>query len=335
MARAALGGLATNCWVSSLVRPAVGGDPDIMATMTRIRTGWRLTEKSWSMIRQVRSLLLFPILSTIFILFAAVIIWGPAIALIGPPKHLVIGHKHLGYQLTHDLSQLSDQSPAYYVVFGVFGYIATALGVYFNGALAACASQVLEGKETNVSQGLAAANKRMGAILGWAALATTIGVILRQIESRFGWAGSIARILLGAGWVVASFFAIPALALEGAGPWSTLKRSVQIVKQKWGEGVTGYVAISAITGLAVLGIILPTVMLAVALSGTGSVFAVIVVAAIGVAALLAVSVVSSAMINVFRVAVYRYALSAAPQGVFSTDDLESAFPPRKKFWGKS
>ncbi|WP_234810368.1 DUF6159 family protein, partial [Mycolicibacterium moriokaense] len=42
-------------------------------------------------------------------------------------------------------------------------------------------------------------------------------------------------------------------ALEGTGPIRSLKRSVAVVRAKWGEGATGQVAISAVTGLIVFG----------------------------------------------------------------------------------
>ncbi|MGZ8815615.1 MAG: DUF6159 family protein [Mycobacterium sp.] len=109
-------------------------------------------------------------------------------------------------------------------------------------------SRSLRGEDTKVGEGLSAAMRRIGPILGWTLVAFTVGLVLRFLENRFPIAGRIAVWISGAAWAIATFFVVPVIALEGTGPFRSPKRSVQVVKAKWGEGATGQVASSAVTG---------------------------------------------------------------------------------------
>ena len=62
-------------------------------------------------------------------------------------------------------------------------------------------------------------------------------------------------------WALVTFMAVPVIAIEGTGPLETLKRSASIFKQKWGQQITGNIAIGGAVFL--LGI-LPAVLLIVA-----------------------------------------------------------------------
>lgn len=47
--------------------------------MGRISRGWALTKQSWAVLKNDRSLVVFPLLSAIFAILAAVAIWAPAL----------------------------------------------------------------------------------------------------------------------------------------------------------------------------------------------------------------------------------------------------------------
>ena len=65
---------------------------------------------------------------------------------------------------------------------------------------------------------------------------------LRALETRSELA-TIAAALVGGAWSVMSLLAIPAIALEDAGPVEAIKRSGSLFKQHWGGRVTGMAAI--------------------------------------------------------------------------------------------
>ena len=121
---------------------------------------------------------------------------------------------------------------------------------------------------------------------------------------------------------------IPVLALEGSGPWRSIKRSVAVVKARWGEGATGSVAISAVTGIVVVLVMLGGAAVGFALFAAGLQPLGIAVIAVAVAAVIVVSIISSALSEIFRVAVYQYAVTGATPGAFDDALLQNAFDGR-------
>jgi hypothetical protein len=282
--------------------------------MERISRGWALTKQSWGVLKSDRSLVIFPILSTIFALIAVVVIWLPTVSMSGALAGEAI----------------NENDPAYYIAAAATAYVSTFIAVFFNVALAACAVRSLRGEDTTVGEGIRAALQRIGPILGWTLVAATVGLILRLLEERVPVAAKIAVWIAGAAWAVATFFVIPVLALEGGGPWRSLKRSVAVVKERWGEGATGTVAISAVTGLVVLLMILIGAACRFALFAAGLQPLAIAVVAIVVTGVIVVSIISSALSEIFRVAVYEYAVTGATPGAFDNGLLQNAFDGRTR-----
>ncbi len=282
--------------------------------MDRISRGWALTKQSWGVLKSDRSLVIFPMLSTIFALIAVAVIWLPTASMSG----VLAGEA------------INENDPAYYIAAAATAYVSTFIAVFFNVALAACAVRSLRGEDTTVGEGIRAALQRIGPILGWTLVAATVGLILRLVEERVPLAGRIAVWIAGAAWAVATFFVIPVLALEGGGPWRSLKRSVAVVKERWGEGATGTVAISAVTGLVVVLMILIGAVCGFALYAAGLQPLAIAVVAIVVTGVIVVSIISSALSEIFRVAVYEYAVTGATPGAFDNGLLQIAFDGRTR-----
>jgi hypothetical protein len=280
--------------------------------MGRIATGWALTKQSWAVLKNDRSLVIFPILSAVFATIAVVVIMVPAVF----ADAIVQGG--------------SDNQDG--IIFAIGGavtiYVSTFFAIFFNVALTACAARSLRGEDTKVSEGISAAMRQLGPILGWTLVAGTVGVILRVLQDRLPLLGQIAVWIAGAAWSVATFFVIPVIALEGTGPVASLKRSVQVVKAKWGEGVTGQAAISAATGLIVFGVVFGGGGIASALVAINLKPVAIAVGAVTAAAVIIVAIISSALNSIFRVAVYDYAASGQTPAGFDPQLVQSAFGAR-------
>lgn len=277
--------------------------------MGRIANGWALTKQSWTVLKNDRSLVIFPILSAVFAMIAFVLIWVPTAITAGFLSN----------------GTVDENNPIIVVGAVVTIYVSTFIAIFFNVALAACAERSLRGEDTTVGEGVAAAMRRIGPIIGWTLVAGTVGLILRVLEERFPLLGRIAVWIAGAAWAVATFFVIPVIALEGAGPFRSLKRSVQVVKAKWGEGATGQVAISAATGLIVFGIVFVGGGIAYALVAVNLAPVGFAVGAVAVAAVIVVAIISSALNSIFRVAVYQYAASGQMPAGFDPQLVQSAF----------
>jgi hypothetical protein len=277
--------------------------------MGRISRGWALTQQSWDVLRKDRSLLVFPILAAVFAVVATAAIWFPAAILRG----FFAGHP------------VDNHDPVIYIALGVAAYISTFFSIFFNVALASCAVRSMRGEDTKVSEGISAAMKRLGPIIAWTLVTTTVGLILKILEERLPFLGRIAVWLAGAAWEIATFFVVPVVALEGTGPWESLKRSVNVVKARWGEGATGAATIGLVTFLITFGIILVGGAGTVALFAAGVPLLGIILMGVVIAAVMVVALISSALSQIFRVAVYQYGVSGeAPTG-FDGQMLQNAF----------
>jgi hypothetical protein len=268
--------------------------------MSRIKRGWGLTKKSWGLLNEHRELIRFP-------LYGAVATIVPAIVFLGPGLYLF------------DKDQLAGAIPL--VVIGV--YALSVIGFYFSVALAACADMIFRGQEATVGDGLAVARSRFTQICGWAAVNTAISAVMGVLENQGGIGGQIAARLVGMAWSLVTFLAVPVIAIEGTGPLETLKRSASLFRDRWGQQITGNIAIGgAVFLLGVLPAVLLIVIGVAVWSSAAFLGALLVV--IGAIVLAVALLVSKALSGIFGVALYRYALDGEVVGGFTREDLESA-----------
>ena len=205
-------------------------------------------------------------------------------------------------------------------------YLVCFVSAFVGVGLAAAADAALRGEDAGFGQGLRVARSRVRAITGWALINALLSIVLRALETRseLAW---IATALVGGAWSVVSLLAIPAIALEDAGPIDAIKRSGSLFKQHWGGRVSGMAAIGF--GVFVLVMLPAMALMAVGvliLSDGGS-------AGIGGGALLltlgavlfaAAAVLSNALRQIFAVALFRFTVSGEAIGGFATADLENA-----------
>jgi hypothetical protein len=117
-------------------------------------------------------------------------------------------------------------------IFVAFAYMVVSLLVlYVHASLMVAAQHRLEGSYTDFDAATDAVNSRLGVMMGWAAIAATIGLLLKRIASgRFGQRG--ARIW-GETWT--GFLVLPVMMSEGSSPFEALRRSSELYDQTWGE----------------------------------------------------------------------------------------------------
>jgi hypothetical protein len=267
--------------------------------------GWRLTKGAWVLIRRDPTMV--------------------SIALMGAGCGLAGGAAILYFSGYFGSSTHSRGALALAAIIGL--YPMTFLSVFFNVALAGAAAASFDGRPIGVREALGISWKRVGRIAQWSLLAAGVGLVLEQIASRIPGAGRLASWLLGAAWSLATIFAVPLLALEGAGPLETAKESVHLIKSKWGEGITGLASIGIWTVFVTIPI---AIVFALGLSVRNrDATAGAALIAIAVGAILLVSALSLATRQVFSVALYRYASGAPNTGSFAAADLEEPFRRRR------
>lgn len=266
--------------------------------------GWRLTRAAWALIRRDPTMV-------------SIALMGAGCGLAGGAALLYFS----GYlsSPTHSRGDL-----ALAAIIGI--YPMTFLSVFFNVALAGAAAASFDGQPIGVREALGISWARLGRIAQWSLLAAGVGLLMEQIASRVPGAGRLASWLLGAAWGLATIFAVPLLALEGAGPLETAKESVRLIKGRWGEGITGLAGIGVWTVFALIpvGIL---VGVGLGIRGSDATLGAALIA-IAVGAILLVSAVSLATQQVFTVALYRYANGATNTPGFSAADLEEPFRRR-------
>jgi len=268
--------------------------------MRRIKRGWGLTKKSWALLREHPSLIRFPLYGAVATTLLAIVFLGPGLYL-------------------WDEDQLAGAIPL--IALGV--YVLSFVGFYFGVGLAACADMIFRGQEASVGDGLAVARTRLAQISGWAAVSTAISLVMGVVENQGGALGTIAARLVGMAWSLVTFIAVPVIAIEGTGPLETIKRSGSLFRERWGQQITGNLAIGGAVFL--LGV-LPAIALIVGgvavWSSAAFLGALLVI--VGALVLAIALLISRALSGIFGVALYRYALDGEVVGGFTQEDLESA-----------
>lgn len=272
----------------------------------RISRSWTLVKASASVLRSDKELLLFPVISSVATLLVAATFLVPVIGLrlfeggeIGPLGAV------LGF-----LFYLAQ----YFVIF------------FFNTALVGAAMIRLEGGDPTVADGLRIARSKLGVILGYAAIAATVGILLKVLGERAGAVGRIIINLVGMAWTLATFLVVPVLVARDVGPLDAVRESVQLLKRTWGENIAGNLGIGAAFGLLTGLVVVLAIAATVGAAMLGGAALALTVGVLGALCIALVAVVQAALSGIYSAALYRYAVDGqAPAGFGG--ELSQAFRP--------
>ncbi len=184
-------------------------------------------------------------------------------------------------------------------------------------ALIHCTHLYFKGEEVTVKKGLQFSISRIGSIFTWALFAGTIGFILKMIQQRSGIIGKIVTGLIGIVWSIATFFVVPVIAYENLGPVDAVKRSSQLMGQKWGETLTSRFSFGLIQLIAFIALALPLYLL-------GSLIHPVLGIALAVVAVFIVITIMSAAQTIFVSAVY-HNITDEPVAYFDNQLVDSLF----------
>ncbi|HUR35570.1 MAG TPA: DUF6159 family protein [Vicinamibacterales bacterium] len=199
-----------------------------------------------------------------------------------------------------------------------FLYVALyAVGIFFQCAVVAGATERMRGGEPTIVTALAAASRHIVRIVLWACLAATVGMALRAIQDRVGLLGKVVVGLLGAAWSLATFFVVPVLVLEDVYIGDVLGRSVEIFKEHWGETMVGGASLGFVAFCAWVALAIATALLVSAVGTPG-----LVLLAVGGIAL---TIFFSALQGVYLASLYRFATEGVVPPGFDKAILQSAF----------
>ena len=277
--------------------------------MGKLERSWRLMVASWNVLKEERSLVVFPLLSGIGTALVVASFWVP---LFNTQSLNALQHNH-GH----------DTTAAYTLLF-LFYFCCYLVTIFFNSALIACALDFMDGNRPTLRYGLSTAWERFPQIFGWAFVASTVGLALRMIEERVGLIGRIVVSLLGMAWTATAFLVVPVLIAEKRGPIEAYKTSATLLKESWGEQIIGNVGFGLV--IVLVGILPAVIIGAVLLAAFPK--AALFIISMGVIYLIALMLVQSTLFSIYQAAVYRYAADGkAPPG-FEDEYLVDAFRAR-------
>jgi hypothetical protein len=269
--------------------------------MGRIGRSFRLLAQAYRILLQDKELMVLPLISGVVI---AVVVVG------------------VGFGFGLNPWTIRRVEPPMYLPLFLMYVCAYAIGIFFQAAVVAGATERMRGGDPTIGSALAAAGRRAGPILMWAVVAATVGIVIRAIHERVGFVGRIIASLVGAAWSLGTFFVVPVLVLEERSVRASFTRSVGVFRQAWGETVIGGTTLGAAAFCAWMTLIALAGLLAWA---AGAV-------ALGVLAIGAVflMVFFSALDGIYVASLYQYATQGQVPPGLDRALLDQAFVEKRR-----
>ena len=278
--------------------------------VSRFERSWQLIKASRDVLRADSALLILPAVS------------GVATTAIAA-GFITLAVSNGAFEATRHGAAIEDKTPFYAWLFAWY-VVQYFVVIFFNTALVGAAIELLAGGRPTVGDALRLALGRIGAILGYAVISATVGVLLRALAERLGFVGRLIESMLGLAWTAATFLVVPILAAENIGPWDAITRSTALLRKTWGESLIGSAGISLVMSLGIAAVAAVGIGGGVLLFQVNRVVGVAMVAA-AVVAILLVILFTAALLAIYAAAVYCYAVSGKPPGAFDSELIRAAF----------
>jgi len=278
------------------------GDLGKIAMIEKFSRSWELVKASAAVLRSDKELMVFPVVSAVATLAVLATFLVPMI----------------GWRV------FSHGAASSVIWVFLFYFCQYTVIVFCNSALVAAAMIRLDGGDPTLADGFNAAKARLPSILGYAAIAATVGVLLKRMKDDDNLLMRLVGGGLGAAWTLATFLVVPVLVHQEVGPFEALRRSANLLRRTWGENAIGNVGIGMAFGLISFGIIVVGALLAFVAAQLSIALAVAIVV-VFVIGLLLLGVYQAALSGIYSAALYRYAMEGEAPPAFQALQLESAF----------
>jgi hypothetical protein len=280
----------------------------------RFVRSWELVKASAGVLAQDRELLMFPLIAS---LAAIAIVAAFVLPLLG--LGAFDGLDHAG----------GSNGETLLLVLGVaFCVVEYFVMIFFQSALVGAAMIRLRGGDPTVRDGLRIAWSRVGAILGYALIAATIGILLRSAQQRSGMIGRWVAGMIGVAWTVATYLVVPVLVTREVGPLEALRESARLLQRSWGENVIGQGGIGLVCGLLQFLLVLAGGLATAIAPVDRGVAPIAITITITAIAVILVALVQTALSGIYAAALYRHASGEQPAPGFDQRLLAGAFAPK-------
>jgi hypothetical protein len=274
-----------------------------------------LGKASWRVLRSNPALALFPVVSTAVLLLIVAVFGGFAYGIFP--------------WLRDGVQPEGGQAVAGAVTLFVFMAVAYTIVIYFNSALTVAVMQQLEGGAPSLKNGLRLAGQHKRAIVGYALISATVGLVLSFIREKGGALGQLGAWIGDIAWNLATFFVVPVLVTRNIGPIDAIRESGGLFKRTWGQQV----ASNAGVGLFSFALLLAAVAVGGVFVALGAavgllpllIFGVVV----GVVLIAGALTIGATLSSIFRVVLYRFATNGQVVQPFDDSDVRNAFRPKR------
>ncbi len=166
----------------------------------RLKNGWTIAMLSFKTINENRTLLLFPVVSSVSLIIVLLTFFGGGFLLIGDSIDSLLQDDMMGNIM------------AYALIFTYY-LINYFIIVFFNSALIHCSVKIFNEEPTDLSDGINYATSKIDKIFSWAVLSATVGTVLQAIRNT-GRIGEFVAGLMGGAWSILTFFVVPIVIYE-------------------------------------------------------------------------------------------------------------------------
>ena len=278
----------------------------------RFSRSWALLKSSAYVLSQDKELLLFPLFSAGALLVVMACFALPV----------------LGLGAFDGLRGGERISTAMYIVAFLFYFSQYFVIFFFNSALVGAAMMRLDGGDPTFKDGMRIATSKIGTIAGYAAIAATVGMILRIIQERVGFIGKIIVGLLGVGWTIATFMVVPVLVHRDVGPVEAIKESAYLLKETWGENVIGQAGLGLAFGFIFFVVFVAGAFVVFVSLLTHSAWLIGLAVVMTLLAVALTALVQAALGGIYSAALYRYATTGEGSNGFPAEQMKLAFAPK-------
>jgi hypothetical protein len=270
--------------------------------MGKFKTSRMIALQSWSLLKQDKEMVFFPILSAVtsLVFFA-----------------LLSYIFYVNFYLTSVNGAEVDQIVYLFLI--VYYIVAFFIVDFFQSGIFVLVHARFSGQNLSFLDGISISFRKILKILIWSLISATVGIILDIISDKFKIVGRIVAAILGAGWNIMTYFSLPALVIGDTTITGSFKESARLIRKVWGE--TFIVNVGA--GLFFSGIILFAFLIGIIISIAipALIFACIF---LFIVLLVLIFIISSTLDSIFKLVIYEYARTGEVPSGFSLELINSA-----------
>ena len=211
---------------------------------------------------------------------------------------------------------LSPRDPGGGIAMAALFVVINVTTKFFDAGLTSEALRALRGETTSVGKGLALALARLPAITTIGLVDSTVGLFLGRLRPTRS--SKLVNWVFGTGWKLTTYLALPVLVAERRNGYASLLRSGQLFKRTWGETTIAELGLRVLATNAVLGVLLVAFVIGHLIDEPAAIV-------VGIVLLIGVSVTLSSVEAIYRAALYQFAAKGTVPANFDTESMHGVW----------